>query len=74
MRNNERYLAFHPAVPQAFLEVSDLRPQFISVARQFTPIDYRVILLSGDPDTSRQAKFILNLVPKFNAKIRTTST
>jgi hypothetical protein len=28
VRNNERYLAFYPAVPQAFLEVSDLRAQF----------------------------------------------
>ena len=28
MRNNERYLAFSPAVPQAFLEGSDLRSQF----------------------------------------------
>jgi hypothetical protein len=31
MRNNERYSAFSPAVSQAFLEVSDLRAQFISV-------------------------------------------
>jgi hypothetical protein len=30
VRNNERYLAFPPAVPQAFLEVSDLRGQFLS--------------------------------------------
>ena len=29
MRNNERYLAFSPAVTQAFLEVSDLRAQFL---------------------------------------------
>jgi hypothetical protein len=28
VRNNERYLAFSPAVPQAFLEVSDLRGRF----------------------------------------------
>jgi hypothetical protein len=28
VRNNERYLAFYPAVFQAFLEVSDLRTQF----------------------------------------------
>jgi hypothetical protein len=28
VRNNERYLAFYPAVSQAFLEVSDLRCQF----------------------------------------------
>jgi hypothetical protein len=28
VRNNERYLAFPPAVPRAFLEVSDLRTQF----------------------------------------------
>jgi hypothetical protein len=28
--NNERYLAFPPAVSQAFLEVSDLRGQFLS--------------------------------------------
>ena len=31
MQNNERYLAFSPAVSQAFLEVSDLRGQFFSV-------------------------------------------
>ena len=31
VRNNERYLAFYSAVPQAFLEVSDLQPQFGSV-------------------------------------------
>ena len=29
MRNNERYSAFSPAVSQAFLEVSDLRSQFL---------------------------------------------
>jgi len=29
VRNNERYLAFPPAVPQAFLEVSDLRRQLL---------------------------------------------
>jgi hypothetical protein len=29
LRINERYLAFPPAVPQAFLEVSDLRSQFL---------------------------------------------
>jgi hypothetical protein len=28
VRNNERYLAFSPAVPQAFLEVSDLWVNF----------------------------------------------
>ena len=28
LRNSERYLGFYPAVTQAFLEVSDLRPQF----------------------------------------------
>jgi hypothetical protein len=28
VRNDERYLAFPPAVSQAFLEVFDLRPQF----------------------------------------------
>jgi hypothetical protein len=27
VRNNERYLAFPPAVPQAFLEKTDLRSQ-----------------------------------------------
>ena len=32
MRNSERYLAFSPAVPQAFLEVSDLRRQFFLYA------------------------------------------
>ena len=29
VRNNERYLAFSSAVPQAFLEVSDLRYNFL---------------------------------------------
>jgi hypothetical protein len=29
VRNNERYLAFPPAVTQAFVEVSDLRRQFL---------------------------------------------
>jgi hypothetical protein len=28
VRNDERYLAFSPAVSEAFLEVSDLRRQF----------------------------------------------
>jgi hypothetical protein len=31
LRNNERYLAFSPAVTQAFLEVSDLRCQFLPI-------------------------------------------
>jgi hypothetical protein len=31
VQNNERYSAFPPAVSRAFLEVSDLRSQFISV-------------------------------------------
>jgi hypothetical protein len=31
VRNNERYLAFPPAVPQAFLEKTDLRTQFGTV-------------------------------------------
>jgi hypothetical protein len=31
VRNNERYLAFSPAVSQAFLEVSDLRSHFFKL-------------------------------------------
>jgi len=31
LRNNERCLAFYPAVSEAFLEVSDLRGQFLTI-------------------------------------------
>jgi hypothetical protein len=31
VRNNERYLAFSSAVPEAFLEVSDPRTQFLTI-------------------------------------------
>jgi hypothetical protein len=30
VRNNKRYVAFYPVVPQAFLEVSDLHSQFLA--------------------------------------------
>ena len=36
MRNNERYLAFSPAVSQAFLEVSDLRKIWAKYCSIFT--------------------------------------
>jgi hypothetical protein len=35
VQNNERCLAFSPAVSQAFLEVSDLRTQFLASHLQY---------------------------------------
>ena len=50
MRNNERYLAFPPAVSQAFLEKTDLRTQSKSLYlyyRLYVPIYYEYLVAKG---------------------------